>query len=158
MRKEKASEKERAKNLGHELEYFKNRDSLTGQMNLNYTVKIFDNLKRELDMGAVFVSVVDVELMRPSKAEEAARNLSVAMAAMGIGEISRVGFADFLVFTKKYEQYASKALDYLARIADDKVSFAVSSGRTADDFAGFMDKLRREATVARFDFSDAKSE
>lgn len=150
------SEQERAKNPGHDLEYFKYRDSLTGQMNLSYTVKIFDSLKREPDMGAVFVSVVDAELMRPSRAAEAARNLSVAMAAMGIGEVSRVGLADFLVFTEKYEQHAVKALHYLGRIADGKVSVAVASGRTAGDFEGFMDKLRREATVARFDTSGAE--
>lgn len=127
-----------------DVEYFRTRDSVTGQRNLTFAVREFNNLK-DASFGAVLVRAVAEEL-----SEETLSEIAFVLAAAQTSEVCRVSREEFVIFCKEWDLLADKLFYVLARLPFEGVSFAVSCDKIdgKGDFHSFLKILRRGAAAA----------
>ncbi len=132
-------------------EYFKYRDSLTGCMNETFAVKTFKELKANDGYGAVMVRLGHTEDMSMYEGEILIKETAAILNNIYAGDISRLEFADFLIYTDNVEIVADRINYFLVRLTDDKRHYFVGGKRFDEhekDYSCFIKRLRRAVAVA----------
>ncbi len=147
--KKNAEKKEllkREEKSGELLEYFFFRDSLTGQMNRAFAADSFVRLiKEEADglRGAVVVRLKkDIE-RDDEVTEKEILQVSVVLAALGLGEVCRISAKEFLIFTKDCCADADKIFFFLSRMKFEGLLFAVGAECFDEHEESFDSYLKR---------------
>ena len=119
-------------------EYYMYRDSVTGQMGKPFAIREFERLKTDKDMGAVIVEIKWVDRKSHEDAQDDVIRVSVVLAALGFGEVARLSFGKFIVFTRNCAEKARMVFSYLelAFMAGD-IRFAVTAEGFSDDEGDF---------------------
>ncbi len=132
------------------LDYFRFRDSLTGQMNKSFAAKEFARL-HNTNGGAVIISI-----KLPEERTESIKNgeiieIATILAAIGIGEVCRVENEAFMIFTKSVSRDAEKVFSCLSAIHFDGLLFAVGGENFSsceDNFNVFYKRIKRAVAAA----------
>ena len=119
-------------------EYYMYRDSVTGQMGKTFAIKEFERLKNKKDMGAVIAEIKWIDDKSHENAQNDVIRVSVVLAATGFGEVSRIAFGKFIIFTKDPCEKARRVFSYLnSAFAAGDIRFAVTAEKFSEDEGDF---------------------
>ena len=128
-------------------EYYMYRDSVTGQMGKAFAIREFERLKTDKEEGAVIVEIKWIDMKSHEDAQNDVIRVSVVLAALGFGEVSRIAFGKFIIFTKDAAERARVALHYLnSAFKAGDIKFAVTSegfNGNEKDFESFAKRFNR---------------
>lgn len=132
-------------------EYFKYRDSLTGCMTETFAIKEFYRVKSLPSYGAALVRVKNAENMPMYKGERLIKETACVLTNIYPGDIFRLKYGDFLIFTENCENTAEKINGFLYRLQDNERQYAVGAerfDRNEKEYTAFMRRLTRSVALA----------
>ncbi len=143
---EKKALLKREEKNGELLKYFFFRDSLTGQMNRAFAADSFVRLIKEGADGSQGSVVVRLkkDMERDDEiTEKEILQVSVILAALGLGEVCRISAKEFLIFTKDCCRDADKIFFFLSRMKFEGLLFAVGAERFDEHEESFDYYMKR---------------
>ncbi len=132
------------------LSYFMYRDSLTGQMNNQFAIKTFENVKHTDGYGVVMVHVENAESMPYYEAVKYIKEAAQIVASISEDDIARTKDGYFVIFSENAKLLADKLELFLPRFSCEDVMYtsAYVELDANDDFDTLMRKLKRRIAVA----------
>lgn len=132
-------------------EYFKYRDSLTGCMVETYAMKEFEKRKDNASAGGVMVRICGVEELPLYKGERLIKETAVIITNICKGNVFRLEYGDFLIFTEECEKTADRINYFLAALRDENRRYAVGAQRfdpNEQEYGLFMKRIRYATKIA----------
>lgn len=130
-------------------DYFRYRDSLSGQMNKQFAVNEFDSAKK-MGKGAVLIHVVNTDNMPYYLAVHVIAETAQIIASIAKEEISRVESGDFLIYSSDEEDLAERATRFLKALENDEVHYVCVCAKIDqnDTFSVLVKKLNRRVAAS----------
>lgn len=129
--------------------YFRYRDSVTGQMNKEYAFKAFEKIEG-VECGALMIHVLNVDNMPYYKAVECIKEAGQMLAQISEDEVARLEEGYFLIFSESGERLNEKMEKFLPRLSDGDIVYAsaYAAVNKNEGFGILIKKLKRRMAVA----------
>ena len=126
-------------------DYYRYRDSLTGQMNREYLFKRYESLKGKEGCKAVTVRLTGCDCMPYSEASEKIREAGLLIARICPDMFSRVENGDFVLLSYDADAVAERLEFFLDRLNKEGeiYSVCVDEMDKNEDFGLFLRRVQR---------------